>query len=403
MANMSAKFCKGAFVGWTDVFGLHYPFGFEEDKVRKQDDRKKFLLRKQKLYKKHELWVSMIIPFTFGCEACGTQQNLGKKMTMKMELIRDDFTFGFQNYRFYGHCTDCGALFTFRTDPEAAGGYRLETGGTRRYEEADDRCAMDHAEIDAKAQIQDEKMTALQQKQEEAKAEMARADNLEQLMYMGKEKKDHFALIMAALENLADSKLLGPVDSVGDSLGGSKKSVGAAAGSNAGSSATLELGAGDDEGAPPDIANMADFEDFLEDEWRRAQVDYEVDLKEEKSKLLDLELDKVNAAQGMSAEAQKEEERRVERKKLGTTVPGNEKINKFMKMFDGKVGKAAGPSTAKAKKLHLQDVDGVDSESGSAGDVGKANQPETSAIIGGAASSSNKRKTVVDYSSSSED
>ncbi|CAD7926173.1 unnamed protein product [Amoebophrya sp. A120] len=436
MANMSAKFMKGAFVGWTDTVGLHYSHDFDEQKIRALDDKKKFLQRKQKLYKTHKMMIRMIIPFSFSCETCGRMNNLGKKIQMRMEMICDDFTNGYQNYRFFGKCPHCLAHFVFRTDPEVAGGYRLELGGRRAYEEADDRTSLERAlQYD-----EEEYKETMQYKQEQAREELALADNLENLIHFRKERKKDGTMLMNALDKLFSSN-------ANSALGEGNNyrledGVGIAGGGSSTASSALMPGTTAGEDWQMNEADAVDFEMWLDTEYQLAQEAFEQTAREERGKQLDRELmtleereeEKIANEGGAAANvgprpmnpptievsAQNQKKMKIkasiagtdldmkeiqaqqdaeQRKRLGTSGPGNASINRFKSMFNAKVFREREERSPRREPPPGGAVSKAAKVGGLLGGTVASNKASTSS--GGSAKL--KPKGGFDYSSSSDD
>ncbi|CAD7962344.1 unnamed protein product [Amoebophrya sp. A25] len=375
--NSSAKYLKGAFIGWTNG-ELHIPFDFDENRVREKDEDRKQLLRRHKMWAKAPVLMRMILPFAFGCEACGKQQNLGKKQTMTMECIRNDITRGMQNYRFFGKCQDCYSPFVFRTDPDSAAGYRLEMGGVRRYEEADER-AMLEREL---CEREEEEKNTIEKRLMTAKEELNRMHNLEQLMHEQKQRKDEFSLVMLALDKLYEKTETTagevPVAGSGKSLAG----VGVAGGSRVGADGLMIVGASASTASArsnidemnEEAAELADFEEYLDAEYEHVREEFDNEARMEREKRLDEELEntervtisgatlveKVQAEaaekgaesvpsvrnKGVDAELPLAAEVNDEAKKPKIATGGGEAINRFKNMFNAKVTGGSRPATA---------------------------------------------------------
>ncbi len=89
MANEGAKFHKNAYIGWTDTVGIHYRHDYDPEHVRKLNVQAKLKQKKMGTYKKEQITMTMIIPFTFVCETCCDFNYIGKKLNFK---VLDFFT-----------------------------------------------------------------------------------------------------------------------------------------------------------------------------------------------------------------------------------------------------------------------------------------------------------------------
>ena len=88
MANVSAQFQKNAFIGWTETTGLYYPKDYDPEKVREGSRKQTQLEKRLGTYKKTQINMRMVIPFTFLCDTCHEFNNTGKKCTFKMEKVK---------------------------------------------------------------------------------------------------------------------------------------------------------------------------------------------------------------------------------------------------------------------------------------------------------------------------
>merc|ERR1719473_1892939 len=127
----------------------------------------------------------MIMPFTMYCNGCGEPMYLGTKFNSKCEPAKNESYMGMRVYRFYGKCKDCMHEFIFKTDPEH-NDYMLESGGVRSYEAwRDANAADDEFEANKKADA----MKELEQKTYDLAEEMARMDQLDEMMRINQRLK----------------------------------------------------------------------------------------------------------------------------------------------------------------------------------------------------------------------
>ena len=233
--NESAKFMKNAYVGWTGTAGMHVRHDYDPEKLRKIQTSKKKMEKRTGTFKKDKMTMTMIIPFTFICEACEEFNYLGKKQYFKVEPIKGEKFLGLAIYRFLGRCTHCSNPFTFRTDPKT-GGYQLETGGRRTRDGGGDAAAENEQEAKEAAE-QQERSTVLQEvleKQKRAKEQIAMQDNIEEMLTRNRAAhRDRYKTVEMALDTLFAKPEAGTGD--GASVAGSSAS--GASGSAAGSSA----------------------------------------------------------------------------------------------------------------------------------------------------------------------
>lgn len=184
MCEFNPNFMKNAWVGWTFTTGMYFPPDFDHTKILPM----KRLKGKQG---PRQMNMRMIMPFTMYCEKCGYAMYIGTKFNSKCEPTKDEAYMGMRVYRFYGKCKECMHEFIFKTDPEN-NDYTLEAGGTRSYEAWRDANAADgviNAEKEQERRL--DAMKELEQKTYDLAEEMARMDQLDELMRIQKRLKSN--------------------------------------------------------------------------------------------------------------------------------------------------------------------------------------------------------------------
>ncbi|CAD7974930.1 unnamed protein product [Amoebophrya sp. A25] len=202
MANESAKFMKNAYIGWTSTAGLHYDFNYDAEKVRALNEKEKWRLKREGKWKKQQIEMTMIVPFTFTCETCAEFVYIGKKLNFKMERVRGEYQCGLSIYRFFGKCPHCQSGFTFKTDPKSQG-YVMESGGSRAYEHGQTVLEGEKLLEEEKEDAAADKMREIQQAAESAAEQMRVQEALEETMAIQKRAgRDRDMVINQALAAL---------------------------------------------------------------------------------------------------------------------------------------------------------------------------------------------------------